>query len=307
MRAAALIALLSGLAACQDPLTPQSHVDKLRVLAMRAEPPELVLRQDAGLPATTFQALAVNPSGDLPSTAFALCTLQNGGTPSATLDCPGAAGIDLPDAGPNAARLDFNNPAIQALALQLSQQDGGLADAGGLQAQLAQGIPLLIGFTASAPPGGYPDGGPPGFDGGPQQLRGFTTIKLRTASDQPVNRNPQIIGLQSKADGGVAIDLPDDGGFSIHAGQEVQLTPVPAADAKEQTPNGPETLGYTFFSTGGALSSLRTTDTTATGEPVDTFTNWSAPPQPGPVQFWVIIRDGRGGTGWLTRTVQVVP
>jgi hypothetical protein len=25
----------------------------------------------------------------------------------------------------------------------------------------------------------------------------------------------------------------------------------------------------------------------------------------GPTQLWVVVRDGRGGVGWLTRTVQV--
>jgi hypothetical protein len=25
----------------------------------------------------------------------------------------------------------------------------------------------------------------------------------------------------------------------------------------------------------------------------------------GPVQLWVVVRDGRGAVGWLTRTVQV--
>jgi hypothetical protein len=32
---------------------------------------------------------------------------------------------------------------------------------------------------------------------------------------------------------------------------------------------------------------------------------WTAPPIPGPVRFWVVVRDDRGGAGWLIRDVQV--
>ena len=306
------LAKFSGLlfllfAACQDPLDPQSRVSKLRILAVRADPAELVLDADAGLPQTTLTALAVNPAGAAPTTSYALCKVLTG-VPSADLPCPGSAGIDLPGAGPNAARLDFNDPTLQAIAIQLSVTGGGAVDAGGIQAQLAQGIPLVIGFNSTAPAGGFPDGGPPGFAGGPQELLGFTTITLRSFSARPVNQNPSIDSIQLMAvDGGSAIDLPAGNSFTLRAGQQVKLIPVPAANAKERIDGGLETLGYSFFVTDGELSALRSADTTATGEPSDTSVDWTAPLLPGTVQLWVVVRDGRGGVGWLQRTVQVTP
>ena len=67
-----LVAAAALLAACPDNLEAQSHVSKLRVLAVRADPPELVLIPDAGLPATTLTALAVDPSDASVSIHFAL-------------------------------------------------------------------------------------------------------------------------------------------------------------------------------------------------------------------------------------------
>ena len=84
-----------------------------------------------------------------------------------------------------------------------------------------------------------------------------------------------------------------------------RLTPVPAADAKEPTLAGPEKLGHSFFATAGSINSLRSTDTTATGEPADIFVDWTAPATAGRVRLWVVVRDGRGGTGWLERQVSV--
>jgi|GEM_PF-287641 len=308
MRAFALCCSLLLFAACQDPLDPQSRVIKLRVLAVRADPAELILDKGAGLPHTIFTALAVNPAGDLPETNFALCKVL-GGVPSPDLACPGAAGIDLPDAGPNRALLDFNDPNLQAYALQLFSSDGGPVDAGALQAQLAQGIPLIVGFQSTAPAGGFPDGGPPGFDGGPQLLPGFTTITLRSASSQPINQNPELSAIQLLAvDGGTPVDLPESGSFTLRPGQQLRVIPVPAANSKEHLDGGGvESLGYSFYVTGGDLGSLRSADTTATGEPADTSVDWTAPLLPATVQFWVVVRDGRGGIGWLSRKVQVVP
>src|SRR5204862_4555050 len=118
MRGACLVLLALLLAGCPSNLEEQSHVSKLRVLAVQADPPELVLGPDAGLPATTLTALAVEPTGAGISLLFALC-LEITSAPSATLPCPGNAGLELPAAGPFSARLDLGDPRIAALASQL--------------------------------------------------------------------------------------------------------------------------------------------------------------------------------------------
>ena len=63
--------------------------------------------------------------------------------------------------------------------------------------------------------------------------------------------------------------------------------------------------GARVLATDGDISSLRSTDQTSTGEPADPSIDYTAPSTIGSVQFWVVIRDGRGGVGWITRTTQV--
>ena len=262
-----LLLLAVALAGCPSGLEEQQHVSKLRVLAVRADPPELVLLPDAGLPATTLTALAVDPSGAALSLRFALC-LDLSGAPSATLPCPGTAGLDLPDAGPLAARLDLSDPRFLAFA---ASADAGSVGAGGLVAALDQGVPLLYGFEAIA---------------GGERLGGFGTLTLRSARRGPAGTNPELL----------ALDI--DGG--VHPGATVRLTPVtaPKDDASKR-------YGFSFFATAGESSSLRSTDTTATGETAATWVDWTVPDAGGPVRLWVVVRDGRGGTAFLERQVSV--
>ena len=264
-----LLVLAIALAGCPSGLEEQQHIGKLRVLGVRADPPELVLLPDAGLPQTTLTALAVDPSGAAISLRFALCT-DLSGVPSSTLPCPGTAGIDLPDAGPFAARLDLSDPPILAFAAS-AQVDGGAFDAGGLAQTLDDGVPLLYGFEASTDSA---------------RLDGFGTLTLRSGKRGPAGTNPELLSL----------DL--DGG--VHPGATVRLTPVtaPKDDATKR-------YGVSFFATAGEISSLRSTDTTATGQPANTWVDWTVPDAGGVVRLWVVVRDGRGGTAFLERDVTV--
>jgi len=263
------VGLFILLAGCPAGLEEQSHVSKLRVLGVRADPPELVLQPDAGLPATTLTALAVTPEGDLPTVQFALCT-QITTAPDASLPCPGAAGIELPDAGPLSARLDLSDPRILEIAAS-AQFDAG-AFAGGVGAALDQGVPLLVGFSAGA---------------GSQQLDGFETLTLRSVARGPADVNPRLLDLEI-GDGGV-----------VSAGETVRLQPITAPKddpAKKYL--------FSFYSTAGSISSLHSTDATADG--TLTWVDWTAPGAgDAGVRLWVVLRDGRGGTDWLTREVQV--
>jgi len=269
-----LLAGLSALAAgCPSNLEEQSHVSKLRVLAVRADPPELVIFPDAGVPATTLTALAVEPSDASVSVAFALCT-EITSAPSPTLPCPGNAGIELPPAGPDSARLDLSDPRIVDFALQ-AQLDGGAFDAGsGLQEALDQGVSLLVGFTARA---------------GANSLDGFATITLRSGARGPADVNPPAFALEI-----------GDGGGVVAPKAVVHLQPV--------VPDDPaKTYGFSFFSTAGSISSLRSTNRTATGQLAPTWVEWTAPAaaQADPVRFWVVLRDGRGGVSWTDSSVEV--
>lgn len=268
-----LCALL--LAACPSNLEEQSRVSKLRVLAVRAEPAELVISADGGVPATTLTALAVTPGDDAGvSVLFALCK-EITGAPSPTLPCPGDAGIELPNAGPLSARLDLSDPNIVAFASG-AQLDGGSFDAGGGIAQaLDEGVPLLIGFTART---------------GGERLDGFSTITLRSDKRGPPDGNPGLT------------DLTIGDGGSVGVKEVVRLQPV---TAPKDDPS--KKYVFSFFATAGDISSLRSTDTTATGESVETWVEWTAPDTAPsqPVRFWVVLRDGRAGVAWLEKAAPV--
>jgi hypothetical protein len=268
MRAALFfLALLAS--GCPAGLEEQQHISKLRVLAVRADPAELILEADAGLPAAILSALAVDPSDAGIAVRYALCT-DLSGVPAPTLDCPGDAGIDLPATGALSARLDLSDPRILAFAASVGL-DGGAFDAGAIAQALDQGVPLLVGFTASTDS---------------ETLSGFQTLTLRTSAHGPANLNPELI------------DLEFDGG--VRPGETTRITPVtaPKDDATKK-------YGFSFFSTAGSLSSLRSTDTTASGQPAPTWVDWTTPDTSESVRLWVVVRDGRGGTAFIERVVLV--
>jgi hypothetical protein len=241
-----LLPLLLVLTACNYEFEKQSHVSKLRVLAVRADPPEVVVAPSGSLPAVEFTGLAIGPNGEPVEMQYALC--KSVGLPSPDLDCPGADGVPLQATSPVSARLD------------------GVP----VPSDLPPAVPLAIGFRA--------------WSGG-QSLHGFATLTVRTSADTRPARNPVVLALEA---GGR--ELPADGSGSVRAGAKVRL--LPRGDDDQVT--------WSFYSTGGELDSLRAT---AAEPDVD----WTAPAEPGPVQVWIVARDGRGGVGWLVRTVQVVP
>src|SRR3954447_15164305 len=98
-----LLPLLLAVAACAYGFEKQSHVGKLRVLAVRADPPEIVLGAGT-VPSVQFTALAVGSQGEPIEMEYALCRTM--GLPAADLDCPGSDGIPLRSTGPLSARLD---------------------------------------------------------------------------------------------------------------------------------------------------------------------------------------------------------
>ena len=306
LAAASLACAAAALAACANDFEKQSQITRLRVLGVQAEPAELVWTPDGGLPATTLTALAIDPSGAVITTRFSLCTAQ-GALPAPDIDCPGGAGFDLPDAGPLSARLDLGSPDLQAAAIALFASDAGLAlgDAG-ITELLAQGIPLLYGFELRAPAHGNPDGGPPPAPGYEVQRQiGLGTVTLRTApAGSTANQNPRLRGVSA---GGV--ELAADGSSTLRAGVKIALLPLPADDAKEATAAGPEKLNFSFYATAGEVESLRSTDTTATGQPGIASVDYTPPliAPGGPVRLWVVVRDGRGGVGWLERRFSVAP
>jgi len=243
-----LIPLLLVTAACNFDFEKQSHVSKLRVLAVRADPPQVVLVPGQPVPTVELTALAVGRGGEPVEVEFSLC--KTVGLPAADLDCPGADGISLPATSSTSALLDLNHLEVPG--------------------DLPEVIPLAIGFEAAS---------------GGQRLHGFAAYDVRTSADTSPARNPAIQALE--CDGA---RVPENGNGWVHAGTTVSLKPL--SDSSDVT--------FSFYSTAGEIDSLRATAK-------DPAVDWKAPAEPGPVQLWIVARDGRGGVGWLARTVQVVP
>ncbi len=87
------------------------------------------------------------------------------------------------------------------------------------------------------------------------------------------------------------------------AGEELTVTPIPGIDWTEEFPiydysgrirTGRENEYYSFYATAGSISEETT-------RPPERAIQWTAPAEPGPVRFWMIVRDGHlGARGcWL--------
>jgi hypothetical protein len=285
MRPSSLLPLALFLAACEPSVVDQSELLSTRVLAIRADPPELVVPQDGGLPAPVhFTILAFEPDGGTPTVTLALCL--SGNPYSGDFQCPGVDGIALPN-----DTLDVTSPDIAAL---LGALDGGIPDAG-LTPDEPGVLQVAIGYFATN-----------GGSGPGDTERGVYRLSVRFSGNP--NHNPQLL----------AVTVPDGGslgGALLPLRQNVFLTPeIPEGGADSLWPSvgldgGIETypsldggilyenLNYSWYATQQDVNDFRSREPT----PVDTeetpYSQYSGA-QPGGVTFYVVLRDGRGGTDW---------
>jgi hypothetical protein len=289
MRAPFLAALAVLLAACGPDFELQSEIRRVRVLAVRAEPAELVVDPSGGTPPgpVTFSALAVSADERPVTVTYALCRFS--GNPYDGR-CPGDNGVPLAD-----GVLSLQDPNVQrVLAEALAAANpggGGTVDPNdpALREALEEGIPLFIGYEAT-------DG-----SGTPQGTeRGVRRLTLRAAAAP--NQNP------------VVSDILWDGAplaGPLPLVREVTFQPVLAEGGAEvyETEEGPRTeqVFYSWFATGdGEVKEFRSLEP-ADGRPGDPTSKYETPSQPQRITFWVVARDGRGGVGWLSRAVDVGP
>lgn len=292
MRTSILVPLALLLSACGNAFELQSEIRRVRVLAIRAEPAELLVDPAAGRfpDPVTFSALAVTPDARPVTVTYALCraTVTNPYDGS----CPGNNSVPLPD-----GVLSFQDPNVQAVlgealtALNPGGGNGAPPDPNDprLREALAAGIPFFIGYEATDG-SGTPEG----------TERGIRRLTARAAA--AANRNPQVADILRD---GAPLSGP------LPPGTEVTFQPVLAEGSAEvyETAGGPRTeqVFYSWYATGeGEVQALRSLEP-VNGQPGDPTTDYETPATPGSVTFHVVARDGRGGVGWLTRTVDVGP
>jgi hypothetical protein len=290
MRTSLFVPLALLVSACGTDFELQSEIRRVRVLAVRAEPAELLV--DPALstmpPPVTFSALAVSP--DRPVTVtYALCRAT--ATNPYDGSCPGNNSVPLPE-----GVLSFQDPNVQAVlneALQRLNPGGGNGPPDPndprFREALEAGIPFFVGYEATDG-SGTPEG----------TERGIRRLTARAAA--AANRNPEVADI-------VVDGAPLTGPLPL--GTEVSFQPVLAEGAAEayETADGPRTeqIFYSWYATGeGEVQALRSLEP-VDGRPGDPTTDYETPTTPGRVTFYVVARDGRGGVGWLSRTVDVGP
>jgi hypothetical protein len=291
MRAAILLLSLLAGTACHnggDDYGPPAHVTGLRVLAIKAEPPEIAAGQSS-----VVTALAVDTQGRSLTASWTRCLgAPDGGV---TLIVPARVSV-LPDATDDldcfnvdsAAYLqplgrgltvDVIMPDVPARALGAPDRTGGVY------------LPLRTDVSA-----------------GSDSIT--ATYHLRLATESPPNRNPRITGVvrvtAEASDGGVTAATPLDDAHPVvvHAGDSLTLR-LTVADGSAETysANGQSLTEYlvaSWFATAGTwMKDVRPPDADAV-----LLLDQLLPPSGSAVAIWAVLRDGRGGVDYVERKVR---
>lgn len=337
------LAVLSGLAAslsgCLDPLPDPTRIDDLRVLAIRAEPPEVPAGADV-----VIDALVVDPLGREISLEWYLCLMParaqgffGGGGQTQTSGGNGTPLDGDPDGSSCKLKFERGRPWTWSLGnasvVDFTVPESLLADDDALR--LAYGLPegleipelvrqgflgisginLTIELTATA---------------GDREIVTRKWLNVSTESLLPGNDrnlNPTDLALVLARSPAEAVDPQarvetrvDGGCFAggtpeLEAGVGYRLDPVNAPENPPEyvvllagsTTGEPfelqtrtETLFYSFFATAGKL------DKETSRTPGEPWNAWLVPAEEkGVVEFWTVVRDGRGGVAWCSEQVTV--
>jgi hypothetical protein len=331
----ARIALLLALAACHEFEDPSTVVD-LRVLAARLDPPEVILGGQTA-PPITLTPLVVDPRGAIASYTLRACAndprapsapgagaeasgnYPAGGPRSSvgSAPCPpdGGASWSFPDAVAPPFTVALT-PAMLAAAFAADQFPGSKSPHGGHDL----GLPINFQLDVSA--------------GGQRVLAQKRLIVWLTplSPEQRSNQNPQVTEVVAYTDRDpgtyaptspvtvVAPDVP----LVVPVRGKVWLEPRGAvAEAyvtavvdrftdevvNEAVPA--ETLRYSYYATSGkfdpreATSELGFGAVTSMGARIPVEARYEAPAAPSTVRVFVVVRDERGGTSWVERTIVV--
>jgi hypothetical protein len=275
----AAIAGLGLLLACTNDLERPSQLERVRVLAIRADPAELALDPDglAPPPPVRLSALTFAPDGGTATVSYALCR-PGANVYAPDVQCPGADGLAL-DGG----TFDLLDSSIRAYLAA----DGGVAPGDpAAREQLARGVQLNIGYLATD-----------GTAGDRGTERGVYQLSVR-ATREP-NHNPGIDEIFVHGCTPVQNQR-----FPLN--KTVTFTPSLApgsvetyVDASGQMQT--ERLVYSWFATGaGKVEDFRSQEPfQGVGKRDSDYTTARVPED---VTLYMVVRDGRGGTGWIIRS-----
>jgi hypothetical protein len=284
----ALVAVALGCCACSNNFDPASYVNKLRLLAVKAEPPDIPLGAT-----TTLTATVANPGGSAPTVDWDACLLPPppASGQAVNQDCIGLDG--------GAALVSFGSGlTVTATMPQIDASMVGLPDQ-------TNGIYLQIRERLAA-------------DG--KQLVGFYGLRIYLGAllPNPPNKNPVFAGVYTipVVDAGAAEQVPleEANPPTVSASGQVLLRALVTPDSQETfvvfdgdprtTPPRSETekVRMHWFSTAGTFSN----EVTGVDKPETLLTFEKRTPSPGStIDLWVVARDDRGGLDVVHRTLQI--
>lgn len=325
-RAIGAVSLISCASVGCDPppLEPRHKVTSPRILAIIADSPDVRPGQSTEI-RVIAGGLTVEPEftwyvcarAEATTTFVAQSTFGQAEPNDACFGDAGASNVRLPFTGPNAL---FAVPGdlLRRLEALRAVYGANISSTRLLEIARTAGLPLTIAVEMR-----HND---PGTDGGAPANTVVRALKRIVVLDRPeLNRNPPgpsfRFGAPRDGDaGGVPMRYvrdgddercePDDGSgpLVVRPGSVHELAPAPyetpwleryfILDTFGQPAEQVETAFYSFYSTGGAYRDDRTRIPTRN-------TIWEAPLRLGPIQHWLIVRDGRGGTSACRYTVTV--
>jgi hypothetical protein len=319
------VAAAAACAGCTSDLPAASFIDKLRVLAVKANEPEIKPGDS-----TVLSVLAVEPpknAGAVLDLFWSACALPPSGVqvnPCGIGSGAGVSGVEvlpvescpLPDGKPEPGPMRCSSYTARADLL-------GSASSTEV---------LLTVVVADRGPGSAQDcvAGIVSNNGLPTEPdHCVVSIKRLAVSTAPSNHNPALADFSATAPHGMAQPLdPGTGTWSPAAkadGDEWTLIADRADGSAERKSDGTyEALSLSWFTTAGHLDGGRSIylppgcndpAACATQEPEQgASTSWFAPTAAqaqtqiggvGAVDFWAVIRDDRGGVDW--RAGRLVP
>lgn len=288
MRGLLALALL-GATGCTPEFDEVWLVKDLRILALRAEPPEVLVP----LGVTTFPKVKVTalvvdplaPAGALFDWELWACSAEESRCDEARTRTLITAARSTLDAITTEVSLDVNLYLASILADPLKGFGG---------------VPVMVELRVRR-------------DAFEARAVKRIVYGAPIPAQKTANANPSIAKVS-------ADDKPLAGPALVASagGEKVKLLPEPGPGDKEHywvaTYTGSEReldeyLSYAFFTTGGALSSA-----TTGGKPSpfvdnkkvdDPSSDWTPPKEPGSATLYLVVRDDRGGVGWTTLAVEV--
>jgi hypothetical protein len=262
--------LAGWLGGCQSfPDPPVSFVAGLRVLGIKAEPPQL-----APGDSTTVTTLAVDTNGGTLTASWSQCLLPPLPGQAVNPSCAdGSSPSELQPVG-DGLSIPFVMPQVTAAQLGAPDVTNGIY------------LPLVATIGADA-----------------QTLTAVYRVRLGDAA--PPNTNPTIAGLFSVDAAGVMTALDETAPTPVHSGEALTLTMTFTPDSAQTytAVDGTvttETLTTSWFCTAGELSFEKTS---ATQPQTVLHLDQRLPAVGAQIDLYAVGRDERGGTDFAHRTL----